>query len=205
MGVAYSQTLTAAGGTAPYTFAITTGTLPAGLTMSTAGVISGTPTATASPATSLTIRATDNFGCQGTRVITLQICPVITLSTLNSTLTVSTAYSSSAAASGGASPYTYAVTSGVLPNGLTLNTGTGAVTGTPTSTASQTFTITATDANGCTGARASTLTPSCPVMTLNPATMPFGTVGVAYSQTLTTTGGITPYVYSVSSGTLPAG
>jgi large repetitive protein len=58
-GVAYpSQTLSATGGTAPYTFTLTAGSLPSGLTLSTAGVLSGTPTATG-PFT-FTVAATDN-------------------------------------------------------------------------------------------------------------------------------------------------
>jgi len=59
IGTAYSQSLTATGGATPYTWAVATGSLPAGLTLSTAGVISGTPTAAGTA--SFTVRVTDSF------------------------------------------------------------------------------------------------------------------------------------------------
>jgi hypothetical protein len=61
IGVAYSQTITASGGTAPYTFTVTAGALPAGLTLTPAGVLAGTPTTAAT--STVTIRATDAAGC----------------------------------------------------------------------------------------------------------------------------------------------
>ena len=136
-------------------------------------------------------------------------CPAITLSP--STLpngTVGVAYNQTIVASGGAGPYTYAVTAGALPAGLVLNPATGVLTGTPTSAGPATFTVTATDANGCAGQchlydRPSR--PVCPVITLAPLTLPLGRVGVAYSQQITASGGTGPYVFTVLSGTLPAG
>jgi len=62
---AYSQTLTGSGGTAPYTFAVTAGTLPAGLTLSAAGLLSGTPTATGT--FNFTVTGTDSVNCAATR------------------------------------------------------------------------------------------------------------------------------------------
>jgi hypothetical protein len=61
VGVAYNQTITASGGTAPYTFAVTAGALPAGLTLTTAGVLAGTPTTAGG--FGFTVRATDANGC----------------------------------------------------------------------------------------------------------------------------------------------
>jgi uncharacterized protein YhjY with autotransporter beta-barrel domain len=72
--------------------------------------------------------------------------------------TVGTAYSEPLSASGGVTPYQYAVTSGALPAGLSLNTQTGAITGTPTTAGGASFTITATDADGVTGSATYTLT-----------------------------------------------
>jgi len=71
--------------------------------------------------------------------------------------TVGVAYSQMITATGGTAPYTFAVTSGALPTGLTL-TATGALSGTPSAAGSSTFTVTATDANGFTGAQQYTLT-----------------------------------------------
>jgi uncharacterized repeat protein (TIGR03803 family) len=73
VGASYSQTLTANGGTAPYTFAVTAGSLPAGLTLSSGGVLSGTPTAAGS--SSFTVTATDSTGAAGSQAYTLAAYP----------------------------------------------------------------------------------------------------------------------------------
>ena len=87
-------------------------------------------------------------------------CPAIMLSLSNyNDIKIGVAYSNSITASGGASPYTYTVTSGALPTGLSLDTNTGAISGTPTSQTQASFTITATDANACTAECVVKLTP----------------------------------------------
>ncbi len=207
VGSLYSQTLTGSGGTAPYaSWTVTSGTLPAGLTLNAStGIISGTPTASTGPATSVTVRSTDARGCQVSAVISLKICPVITVSpTTLAASTAGTSYSQTITGAGGVAPYVYTVSSGTLPVGLTLSSA-GALAGTPTSTAATNFTITATDANGCAGTRTYALTPTCPTITLSPATLPNGMVNSAYSRTITSSGGVGTVTYSVSSGTLPAG
>ncbi|MGA9752232.1 MAG: protease pro-enzyme activation domain-containing protein [Acidobacteriota bacterium] len=85
-------------------------------------------------------------------------CPAITLSPSALANGVdATAYSATISATGGAAPYTYAVTSGSLPGGLALSSS-GTLSGTPTASGSSSFTVTATDANGCTGSQAYSLT-----------------------------------------------
>ena len=82
-------------------------------------------------------------------------CPTITLNP--STLpngTAGTAYSATVSATGGTAPYTFALTAGTLPAGLTLNPVTGQISGTPTTAGTSSFTVTATDANTCAGSRA---------------------------------------------------
>jgi hypothetical protein len=76
--------------------------------------------------------------------------------------TVGTAFSGSVTVQGGTSPYTYAVTSGGLPTGTSLNSSTGAITGTPSATGTFSFTITVTDANGYTGSQAFTIVIAAP-------------------------------------------
>jgi outer membrane autotransporter protein len=83
--------------------------------------------------------------------------------------TANNPYSQSLVASGGAGqPYTYAVGSGALPNGLTLNPQTGVISGTPTSAGSANFTITATDGQGVTGSQGYSITVAAPTGTLQP-------------------------------------
>lgn len=81
IGVAYTQTITGSGGTAPYSFGVTVGTLPAGLTLTAAGVLAGTPTTAGTSA--FTIRSTDAVGCFAEIVYTQTISalpPVPTMS-----------------------------------------------------------------------------------------------------------------------------
>ncbi len=150
VGTPYNQTLTASGGTAPYTYAVTVGTLPPPLSLSASGVITGTPT-TAGNYT-FTVTATDAAACTGSQEYTISVnCPTITLSpTTLPGSAVGAAYNQTLTASGGIAPYTYAVTAGTLPPVLGLSAG-GVLSGTPTTLGSYSFTVTATDAHGCTG------------------------------------------------------
>ncbi|KRA73095.1 hypothetical protein ASD78_16040 [Lysobacter sp. Root667] len=74
---AYSQTLTASsanGGTAPYTFALSAGALPPGLSLSAAGVLSGTPTAAGT--FNFTVQATSSNGFSGTRAYSVTVAKI---------------------------------------------------------------------------------------------------------------------------------
>lgn len=159
-GTAYSQTFTASNGIAPYTYALASGALPPGLTFNTAtGTLSGIPTAAG--AFTFSIRATDSTtgtAATVTNAYTLAIsAPTITINpgTLpNGTFSVP--YNHILTAVGGTAPYTYAVTAGALPTGVTLGTG-GTISGTPTVAGTFAFTVTATDALHFTGTRAYTV------------------------------------------------
>lgn len=146
VGLLYQTSVTATGGLAPYTFTAT-GTLPAGVSLSTAGVFSGTPT-TVGPVT-FTVQAADSEtpAVTATQSYTVTIVPTLAITTATlSAANIGVAYSATIAATGGVPPYTFAVTTGALPTGITLNPTTGVLSGTPTSAGSFVFTITATDA-----------------------------------------------------------
>ena len=168
---AYAATLTASLGTGPYSFEVVNGALPRGVTLSTGGALSGTPTV-AGPFT-FEVRATDAYGATGTRSYTLQIdAPTVALSPAAGALPGglrTVAYSQTFTATGGEGPYSYAVTGGDLPAGLDLASD-GALTGAPTTAGSNSFTVTATDAYGFTGAAAYTLEVGTPVPTVQPQT-----------------------------------
>jgi hypothetical protein len=154
VGVAYNQTIVASGGTAPYTFTISSGTLPAGLNIdSSTGVISGTPTTVGS--SPFTITATDNNGCQGSQNYTINIlnCVLTVDPPALPDGTVNIPYNQTITASGGTPPYTFTVTAGALPDGLTLNNSTGLISGTPTTEGLFQFTITVVDSASCSGTR----------------------------------------------------
>jgi len=215
VGTAYSATLVATGGTTPYTWSLTSGTLPSGLVLnSSSGAITGTPTVTAN-ATPLTFKVTDSSNPVQTKTVNLTLTIAANTTTALSITTTSlangqvgTAYSATLVATGGTTPYTWSLTSGTLPSGLVLNSSTGAITGTPTVTANATpLTFKVTDSSNPVQTKTVnlTLTISASALSLTTTSLPNGLVGTAYSATLMATGGTTPYTWSLTSGTLPSG
>jgi large repetitive protein len=158
IGAAYSVTLGASGGTPPYrNWIVTLGTLPSGLTLNAAtGTINGTvsseqrkPPYTAT----FSVAAEDSAGAASPiQTLSIGVAVPVTISTLSLPGgTVGTVYAQTLTAAGGvSSTYTWAVASGSLPPGLTLNAATGAIGGTPTAAAGSPFgfTVTASDTAG---------------------------------------------------------
>ncbi len=147
-GVAYSQALQATGGSPGYTWSITSGSLPSGMSL-TSGVISGTPTS--SGTFNFTASVTDSSSPAQTKSIatSVVVAPNL-LSVLTSTLpsgTNGTGYSQTLQASGGTAGYTWSITAGSLPNGLTLAPTTGGISGTPTVSGVFNFTASVTDSS----------------------------------------------------------
>jgi CSLREA domain-containing protein len=158
VGVSYTAAINqATGGVGSVTYAVTSGSLPAGVSLTAStGAFTGTPTAGGS--FSFGITATDSHGAQAGQSYALTVSPpTIVFAPTSATLTAGTfgtaGYSASISASGGTGPYTYSVATGSLPNGLLLNTSTGAITGTPTtaSATAYTFAIKAIDSSTGTG------------------------------------------------------
>jgi hypothetical protein len=136
-GVAGSFTVKATGSPTP-TFS-EGGALPGGVTLSTAGVLSGTPAATGT--FPVTITASNGVSPDATQSFKLSVVGV-KISTANLAQgTVGTAYSATLKAVGGAKPYTWSLSSGTLPKDLMLKASTGTITGTPTTAGSSSFVI----------------------------------------------------------------
>jgi len=212
VGVAYSTTLAASGGTTPYHWSITSGTLPSGISLNAStGAITGTPTATATNS-SLTFKVTDSGSPAqtATRTLTITVTPAALAITTTSLPggQVGVAYSTTLAATGGTTPYTWSITSGSLPAGLSLNASTGAITGKPTSSVSNsplTFQVKDSSASQQTKTVNLTLTVAPATLAISTTSLPNGQINVAYSTTLAASGGTTPYAWSITSGTLPNG
>ncbi|MGA7340780.1 MAG: SBBP repeat-containing protein [Terracidiphilus sp.] len=149
-------TFSATGATGTATFAVTAGPLPRGMTLTPAGVLSGTPTQGGTFAFTLT--AADSAGDSGSQNYSLQIaCPEITVGPAAlPTDTSGTAYSPvTFTESGGIGAATF-TESGALPTGMTF--ASAVLSGTPTQTGSFPLQITATDSASCTGSVSDTLT-----------------------------------------------
>ncbi len=210
IGKPYSTTIGAGGGTGSFTWSISGGSLPPGLSLSpSSGSVTGTPTmlgkstftihlADAGPPTQFT-----------TKVLTVRVVKPLAVDT--SSLpggTVGGSYQQPLAAIGGTPPYKWSISpgTGALPAGLRLNAATGMISGTPTSAGAANFTIQVADA----AAPGQTSTETLSVNVVNPLalstlTLPTAILDTQYQQSLTAFGGIGPYSWSVSSGTLPAG
>jgi len=199
VSAAYSRSLAATGGVAPLTWSATG--LPAGLAMSTAGVISGRPTV--SGVFTVTAQVTDSLGATTSKSLSLTVLVGPPLSITTTSLTngvVGAAYARSLSASGGVVPYSWTATG--LPAGLTIS-GAGLISGRPT--APGTFTVTAqvTDSQGTTASKNLSLTVVVGPLSITTTSLTNGVVGAAYARSLSATGGITPYSWTATG--LPAG
>lgn len=195
IGTAYSRTISVTG--SPTGYAITTGSLPPGLSLgSTSGAISGTPTATSS--STFTITATNQFG-SGSNSFTLSTAAAPTISSISTMPNgaVNSYYNQGISATG--SP-TFSIAAGSLPAGLSLGSTNGAVTGTPTAAGTSNFTVTVTNGYGTASKAFTIATGYVPTVS---GSFPNGTIGSAYNYSVSTTG--SPYGYSVTSGSLPPG
>jgi hypothetical protein len=115
-------------------------------------------------------------------------------------------YSVTLAATGGTSPYHWALANGTLPPGLTLTAG-GAITGTPTAAASAALDLQVTDSGSPaqSSTRSLSLIIAPPALAVSTSSLPPGQVGANYSTALAAAGGTPPYHWSLASGTLPTG
>jgi large repetitive protein len=203
VSIAYSDALTAAAGTGTLTWSVSSGTLPPGLTLnSSTGVLSGTPTTAGS--FTFTVTVTDTAGGSASRSVTLGIAAVPSLSNpAPPSGQAGVAYSDTLAVAGGTGPFTWSVSSGTPPPGLTLNPSTGVLSGTPTMAGLTSFTVQVTDSFGLTATQSLSMTVAVGQLVIaasaSTSTATQGGV-VRYTVTITNTGSTT---YSGVTYTVP--
>jgi hypothetical protein len=220
VGVSYSQTFTATGGggASTYTWSVASGTLPPGLTLSAAGVLSGTPATLGTFSLSVQVSSqvptfATQTASQAFSVVIAAAPPLAVTGSLSGGV-VGALYTATLGASGGygAGTYTFSLTTGALPSGLTLSAG-GTLSGTPTAAATSTFTVQVTSTLTSAVANVPQLTATqsftvviYPSLVITPPATSSGTVGVPYSQTFTATGGAGASTYTWAAGnSLPPG
>ena len=201
-GVAYQQTLQVLGGNAPFAWTLIGGTLPPGLSLDPGGALQGTHTQTGN--FQFTVQVTDATQSVAQRHLSMNVVlPLSIFTTLLPGGGVRNAYSQTLSAQGGTPPYTFSVELGTLPPGLSLDPASGTISGTPTTQGSYAFGILLTDKAVQQVHKSFTIavSGSISITTGNLS----GTAGAAFSQTLAVSGGTGPYIWSVTSGSLPAG
>ncbi|MBV6501700.1 MAG: hypothetical protein CJBNEKGG_04218 [Prosthecobacter sp.] len=183
-GLSYSTTFEAFGGTTPYSWSVSSGSLPQGLTLSPDGVLSGTPSGFGS--FTFTLEVADQELDTDSREFSLVVSNLAISTSSLPTAVKGTPFSFSLAASGSNPVQSWAVHAGVLPAGISLNSSTGVLSGTPTTPGSSSLTFRVTDSSGFSVTRALLLTVSAKFIkpVLDPVTFPTITVGETFLHRL---------------------
>ena len=206
IGAYYQQQPLISGGivNAAYSGSITAGALPAGLALGNSYTIMGTPTTAGTY--NFTFQAVDSANPPNVANANyaINILPASTFAILSTALPngeVGVSYSQQPIASGGIQPYTFSISSGALPPGVTLNTSTGALSGSPTTAGTYNFNYQATDFSippkTSTAALSIKIIPALTIAA--PASLPNASIGTIYiSPPVQVNGGVPPYSFSSS-------
>ena len=200
----YSSMIQASGGTPPYSVQLTNGSLPIGLTLSSAGLLSGTLTQPSNGA--FTVRITDAAGAAmlASYLFNVNATPLILTSNSPSTGTLGQLYTTTFTTSGNTGTNTYTLDSGTLPPGLTLSSS-GTLSGTPTAPGTYVFNIKATDSGLASALFSQAITIGSGQLGFATSTLPNLTLNTQYFSTFTGINGTAPYTFTLVTGSLPPG
>lgn len=200
---AYSQQLSADGGVPGYTWEVTTGTLPNGLSLAPGGAITGTPTSNGT--SDFTVQVTDQADKTANKALSITVDDGIVITTDSlADGSAGAAYSTELESADGGGAKDWQVTKGALPAGLSLDPDTGDIHGTPTVADTFNFTVEVTGNDDSTAVAPFTINVS-DELTVTTTDLPNGVAGSAVSTGLSATGGIPPYEWSITDGNLPSG
>lgn len=141
VGSSYSYSMPASGGTPPYVWNVSSGTLPAGLTVNTKGTIHGTPVASGTTTFSVTAQDSEAVPVTASATFSLTVESELMVTSISlPSRTEGVAYTANLQAAGGVPPYTWSLLSGELPSGLNLSQA-GVISGTPSSSGTSMFSM----------------------------------------------------------------
>ena len=207
VAVSYSQALAASGGSPPYQWSIVGGALPDGLSLNnSAPAITGTPGV--SGTFNFTLRVTDSTGAMSAAKLSMVVGPAGIGDTLwLPSGDVGIPYTHQIAgtiSTGFPRDYSWVISPSSLPAGLYLDPDTAQILGTPIAAGTYSFTAQLSGATADSQYIVLTITIN-PQPSITATSLPDGQVGAIYSQILMSSGGSTPYVWSLAAGALPGG
>jgi hypothetical protein len=192
----YSVQLSATGG-GSQVWSVGSGSLPGGLSLSNTGLLSGTPT-TAGDYT-FSVKVTDGTRTD-TETYTLSVAEELKINQATASAgEVGLPYQLSPQATGGKPAYTWSLTSGTLPAGLTLDTATGAISGRPTAAGAFPVTLAVTDSIGLQTTQNLNLVVAAKLAATKER-LKLAKVGRAYAARLHATGGVVPRQWNLLGG-----
>jgi hypothetical protein len=197
VGYPFVHKIAVIGGTSPYTYKIMSGSLPDGVTLTTAGLLQGIPNKVGEKF--FTVKVTDSLGEIISKGYTLEIVePLQIISKKIKDAIVGTSYNMDFIATGGTKKeYQWEIVSPESPEGLVIDKDSGDLSGIPRKAGKTSITIRVSDSDGHTD-EASYVFHAVKALEIISYELPAGMLDKEFSETIKISGGIPPYTFSCS-------